>query len=293
MGYSMERSLGNNPTWLRQHLDRTRRMVEIHKNHPSIIMWSLGNEAGPGSNFEATSKLVKELDATRPIHYERYNQVADVDSVMYPDVSYVVNQGRQKQDKPFFVCEYGHAMGNAIGNLKEYVEAFESSDRNLGGCIWEFVDHALRKPTNIPLGPDMSRKWFYAYGGDFDDQPNDGPFCADGILLPDRQITPKMWEVKKAYQPVSITAENLENGEVRIRNKHLFTNLREYDASYFVSEDGQVIAEERIPDLDLAPLEKNGNTFEAARFAPCARRGTVFARLVQIERGSHVGCCWS
>jgi beta-galactosidase len=256
MGYSMERSLGNNPAWLQQHLDRTRRMVEIHKNHPSIIMWSLGNEAGPGSNFDATSKLVKELDPSRPVHYERYNQVADVDSVMYPDVSYVVNQGRQKSTKPFFVCEYGHAMGNAIGNLKEYAEAFESSERNLGGCIWEFVDHALRKPTNTPLGPDMSRKWFYAYGGDFDDQPNDGPFCADGILLPDRQITPKMWEVKKAYQPVSITAENLENGEIRIRNKHFFTNLSAFDATYFVSEDGQVILEERIPNLDVAPSEE-------------------------------------
>lgn len=256
MGYSMERSLGNNPVWLQQHLDRTRRMVETHKNHPSIIMWSLGNEAGPGSNFDATSKLVKEMDPSRPVHYERYNEVADVVSVMYPDVKYVVDQGKKRSPKPFFVCEYGHAMGNAIGNLKEYVDAFESSERNLGGCIWEFVDHALRKPTDAPLGPDMTRKWFYAYGGDFDDHPNDGPFCADGIILPDRQITPKLREVKKAYQPVNITAENLLTGDVRIRNKHFFTNLRVFDATYIVSEDGEEVANGRIKDLNIGPGEE-------------------------------------
>jgi len=257
MGYTMERSLGNNPVWLQQHLDRTRRMVEIHKNHPSIIMWSLGNEAGPGSNFDATSKLVRELDPSRPIHYERYNQVADVDSTMYPTVEYIVGQGKRASNKPFFVCEYGHAMGNAIGNLKEYVDAFESSPRNMGGCIWEFVDHALRKSTDFPLGPDMSRKWFYAYGGDFDDQPNDGPFCADGILLPDRQITPKMWEVKKAYQPVAIIPYNLANGEIRITNKHFFTNLRDFDVTYSVSEDGEVISNGRVGDVNIAPGEQS------------------------------------
>jgi beta-galactosidase len=256
MGYDWDKTLGNKPAWLGQHLDRTRRMVETHKNHPSIIMWSLGNEAGPGSNFTATSKLVRELDPSRPIHYERYNDVADVDSVMYPDVEYVVNQGKGASKKPFFVCEYGHAMGNAIGNLPEYVEAFYSSDRNMGGCIWEFVDHALRKSTATPLGPDLSRKWFYAYGGDFDDQPNDGPFCADGIIMPDRQLTPKLWEVKKAYQPVLITAERLEDGEVRITNRHFYTNLIAFDASYSVSEDGAVIHEAQLDDLDIAAGEQ-------------------------------------
>ncbi|MDQ2985583.1 MAG: DUF4981 domain-containing protein, partial [Armatimonadota bacterium] len=256
MGYDWDKTLGNKPEWLLQHMDRTRRMVEIHKNYPSIIMWSLGNEAGPGSNFTATSKLVRELDPSRPAHYERYNEVADVESTMYPTVEYVLAQGRRDEKKPFFVCEYGHAMGNAIGNLKEYVDAFESSDRNMGGCIWEFVDHALRKPTTEPLGPDGDRKWFYAYGGDFDDHPNDGPFCADGILLPDRQITPKLWEVKKAYQPVAISAENLENGEIRVRNKHFYSNLNKFDASYFVAEDGKEIASGRIDDLDLGPGEE-------------------------------------
>ena len=256
MGYTMEKSLGNNPVWLQQHLDRTRRMVEIHKNHPSIIMWSLGNEAGPGSNFDGTSKLVREIDPSRPVHYERYNQVADVDSVMYPDVNYVLEQGKKKSEKPFFLCEYAHAMGNAVGNLQEYVDAFYSSERNMGGCIWEFVDHALRKPTDTPLGPDLTRKWFYAYGGDFDDHPNDGPFCADGLIMPDRQITPKLWEVKKAYQPIQITAENLERGQIRIENRHFYTDLREFDASYFVSEDGKVIHEGGIEDLLLGPGEQ-------------------------------------
>jgi beta-galactosidase len=246
MGYSMERSLGNNPVWLEQHLDRTRRMVETHKNHPSIIMWSLGNEAGPGSNFTATSKLVKELDSSRPVHYERYNEVADVDSVMYPGVDYVLQQGRIESEKPFFLCEYAHAMGNAVGNLKEYVDAFYSSDRNLGGCIWDFVDQALRKP-------DGNGGWYYAYGGDFDDHPNDGPFCNNGIIMPDRQIMPKTWEVKKVYQPIHITEENLMDGQIRIRNRHFFTNLSQFAADWHVSEDGKVVATGKIDDLETAP----------------------------------------
>ena len=246
MGYSMERSLGNNPVWLDQHMDRTRRMVETHKNHPSIIMWSLGNEAGPGSNFAATSKLVKELDASRPVHYERFNEVADVDSVMYPGVDYVLQQGQRKSGKPFFLCEYAHAMGNAVGNLKEYVDAFYSSDRNMGGCIWDFVDQSLRKP-------DGNGGWYYAYGGDFDDHPNDGPFCNNGIIMPDRQITPKTWEVKKVYQPVYITEENLMSGDIRIRNRHFYTNLAEFACDWHVTEDGKVIAQGTIADLSTAP----------------------------------------
>ncbi|MEO7453172.1 MAG: glycoside hydrolase family 2 TIM barrel-domain containing protein, partial [Fimbriimonadales bacterium] len=246
MGYSMERSLGNNPAWLQQHLDRTGRMVATHKNHPSIIMWSLGNEAGPGSNFTATSKLVKEMDASRPVHYERFNEVADVDSTMYPGVDYVLQQGESKSDKPFFLCEYAHAMGNAVGNLQEYVDAFYSSDRNMGGCIWDFVDQSLRKS-------DGSGDRYYAYGGDFDDHPNDGPFCNNGLIMPDRQITPKIWEVKKAYQPVHITEENLLNGDIRIRNRHFFTSLSEFATDWHVTEDGKVIGSGTIDDLDTAP----------------------------------------
>jgi beta-galactosidase len=217
MGYSYERSLGNNPLWEAAHLDRTERMVSTHRNHPSIIMWSLGNEAGPGRNFKATSDLIRTLDTSRPIHYERDNSVTDVDSVMYPDVAYVLAQGRQRRTKPFFVCEYAHAMGNAVGNLKEYVDAYFSSDLNMGGCIWDWIDQGLRKP--LPTGvTHLGRKWFYAYGGDFGDTPNDGPFCGNGLILPDRQVTPKWKEVQRVYQPIRFSTVGVDNVRFDIIN---------------------------------------------------------------------------
>ena len=233
MGYDLNRTLGNQPIWQKAHLDRTERMVAAHKNHPSVIMWSLGNEAGGGVNFEATAKLVHNMDNSRPVHYERYNEVTDVDSVMYPGVDYLKSAGQAKSKKPFFVCEYAHAMGNAIGNLKEYVEQYDAYPRLMGGCIWDWVDQSIHN-----IGPDG--KVFYAFGGDWDDFPNDGPFCSNGIVLPDRQITPKLWEVKKIYQRVAMTSDS-ESGKLRVQNKYSFTNLNEYNWTWTVSEDGKQI----------------------------------------------------
>jgi beta-galactosidase len=258
MGYSLERSLGNNPMWQTAHLDRTERMVRCHRNFPSIVMWSLGNEAGPGVNFVATSQCVRRLDSSRPIHYERYNEVADVESVMYPTVDYIIEQGSRESKKPFFVCEYAHAMGNSLGNLKEYVDAFESSDRNLGGCIWDFVDQSLRVPTHEP--PDwQGRDWFYAYGGDFDDHPNDGPFCNNGLILPDRQLTAKIAEVKRVYQNIAIdlidsdlVGEKL-TAKLRVINKFAFTNLSHFQPNWQISADGQNVLAGTFDRIALEP----------------------------------------
>lgn len=253
MGYSFERSLGNNPDWKIAHLDRTERMVHARKNHPCVVMWSLGNEAGPGENFEATAALVRSLDRSRPVHYERYNQVADVDSTMYPGVDELERIGRQKSEKPFFVCEYAHAMGNAVGNLGEYWEVFEAHPRLIGGCIWDWVDQALRKYTDEEPGPDGRRRWHWAYGGDYDDVPNDGPFCCNGLTTPDRSVTPKLLEVKKVYQPAAFTAVDLASGRVRIRNKHAFANLSAFDGRWQLTEDGRGIDDGAIEPLDVAP----------------------------------------
>jgi beta-galactosidase len=246
MGYSMEKSLGNQPVWEKAHLDRTERMIACHRNHPSVIMWSLGNEAGPGVNFEATAKLSRTLDPSRPVHYERFNEVTDVDSVMYPTVDYIHAEGKRSSTKPFFVCEYAHAMGNAVGNLKEYVEAYDAHPRNMGGCIWDWVDQAVRKP-------DTDGNWFFAYGGDFDDHPNDGPFCNNGLVPPDREVTPKLWEVKKVYQRVAMDAVNTSEGKVRIHNKFAFTNLKEYDLDWAISEDGVEVNGGKLQAPDIAP----------------------------------------
>lgn len=248
MGYSMERSLGNQPIWQKAHLDRTQRLVTCHKNHPSVIMWSLGNEAGPGVNFEATAKYIHQTDTTRPVHYERYNEVADVDSVMYPGVDYLKSEGLKASKRPFFVCEYAHAMGNAVGNLKEYVEQYDQYPRLMGGCVWDWVDQSITQ-----TGPDG--RPFYAYGGDWDDFPNDGPFCSNGIVLPDRQITPKLWEVKKIYQRVSMTPIDAGEGKLKVLNKYAFTNLNTFAWSWTLSEDGKQISGGTVEAPDIAPGE--------------------------------------
>lgn len=245
MGYGRE-SLGHDTTWQKAHLDRTERMFQTHKNHPSIVVWSLGNEAGPGVNFEATAALIHRLDSSRPVHYERMSSVADVDSVMYPTVDYIVAEGKRKSAKPFFVCEYAHAMGNAVGNLAEYVAAFESSPRNMGGCIWDWVDQGLTK-----IGPGGETYW--AYGGDFDDKPNDGNFCCNGLVPPDRTVTPKLYEVKKCYQNVAVTPVNLVQGQLQVQNKFSFTNLISFVPHYVVTVDDKMIQSGDLPPINCAP----------------------------------------
>ncbi len=260
MGYTFERSLGNNPVWEKSHLDRTSRMYETRKNYPCVIMWSLGNEAGPGSNFTATSKWLHSVDTSRPVHYERYNQVADVDSVMYPEVSYVENAGKQKSEKPFYVCEYAHAMGNAVGNLQEYVAAFRSSPRNMGGCIWDWVDQGLRKKR-----PD-GKGWYFAYGGDYDDKPNDGNFCCNGLVPPDRTVTPKLYEVKKSYQQVVIQLSD-DKRRITLQNHFSFTNLKRFQLVWELNIDGKRKAFGNLPSLSCEPLSSISTDLKVPPFA--------------------------
>jgi beta-galactosidase len=260
MGYDLDKTLGNRPEWELSHVDRAVRMVERDKNHPCVLFWSLGNEAGSGCNFEAEAKAIRALDTSRPIHYERMNEVADVESCMYPGVEWLRERGEEKSDKPFFVCEYAHAMGNAVGNLVEYWEVIEASPRLIGACVWDWVDQALRQWTDEEPGPDGRPRWFYAYGGDYDDQPNDGIFSCDGLVMPDRQITPKLLEVKRVYQYVELTAEDLPAGKIRVRNKHFFTNLNACELRWVLMEDGRVVQQGEMDAPDVAPGDSAGVT---------------------------------
>ncbi|HOI87554.1 MAG TPA: glycoside hydrolase family 2 TIM barrel-domain containing protein [Lentimicrobium sp.] len=235
MGYG-DASLGHVKSWQPAHVSRIMNMVERDKNHPSVIVWSLGNEAGPGINFEAASVTLKLRDPERPIHYERYNKVADVESVMYPDVEWFAEQGRKDNPKPFFLCEYAHAMGNAVGNLKEYWDAIYAYPRLIGGCIWDWADQGLYK--EIPGRPG---EYFLAYGGDFGDRPTDWNFCANGLTTADRRITPKMEEVKRIYQNAIFEPGNLEKGEVLITNLNAFINLNAYNGCWELGEDGIIL----------------------------------------------------
>jgi beta-galactosidase len=298
MGYDWDKSLGNKPEWLKAHLDRNERNVECQKNHPSVVMWSLGNEAGPGSNFAACAKWIHENDPSRPVHYERYNDPCDVDSVMYPSVEYIVSEGKRESKKPFFVCEYAHAMGNSCGNLEEYVAAYESSPRNMGGCIWDWVDQGLRKPTDetydsdpyphpyavddlhpsLPAFAAGHKPWFYAYGGDYDDHPNDGPFCGNGVVLPDRQPTSKLAAVKHTYQRIAIDGTDVLTSVVVVKNKFAFTNLRDFDCSFTVSEDGQDLFESPMGSLDIEPGTEKTVRIPSRTFTPKVG-AEIFGRL--------------
>ncbi|WPU96116.1 glycoside hydrolase family 2 TIM barrel-domain containing protein [Mucilaginibacter sabulilitoris] len=245
--HGMGDELTKNPKWKPAYVDREVRLVERDKNHPSVIIWSMGNESWGGENFVAGRAAILALDRSRPIHYEGQNDLADIESSMYPSISDLTKEGEKESPKPFFMCEYAHAMGNAIGDLKEYWDAIESHKRLIGGCIWEWVDQGVNK--TIP--GDTSGKTFFAYGGDFDDKPTDSTFSIKGLITSDRQIKPEIEEVKKIYQYVNIKAENLLQGKVSITNKYAFINLNKFDLTWTLTEDGKVVQTGTLPALNL------------------------------------------
>jgi beta-galactosidase len=249
MGYG-KASLGHDVAWQLAHVDRQVSMVERDKNHPSIIIWSMGNEAGPGVNFEACREAILNIDNSRPIHYERYNDVADIESTMYPSVEWLDNTGKKDNPKPFFVCEYAHAMGNAVGNLKEYWEVIESHDRLIGGCIWDWVDQGLAKKV-----PGSDDEYFFAYGGDFGDRPTDWNFCINGLTTPDRQLTPKMEEMKKVYQYIKMEPINAPEGILKLTNRYQFIDLDRYKLNWLLECDGSVIRSGSVSPGSIKPGE--------------------------------------
>ncbi|HRU19708.1 MAG TPA: glycoside hydrolase family 2 TIM barrel-domain containing protein, partial [Kiritimatiellia bacterium] len=265
MGYGKE-SLSHVPSWEKAHVERNVNHVENYKNHPSVVMWSLGNEAGPGKNFKAAYDAVKARDATRPVHYERANDIVDVDSHMYPTVEWLYERGKNTA-KPFFLCEYAHAMGNALGNFKEYWEAFYSSESLSGGCIWDWIDQAVWKETDR-VGPDGRRLRYLAYGGDFDDQPNDGNFVCNGVIGPTREITPKLIEVKRVHQNLVVTAENAAAGRVEVWNRFGFTNARVFDMRWSLACDGREIAAGRVDAPDVPPLSRRTVSVPVPKVTP-------------------------
>jgi len=242
MGYGRD-TLARVPSWETAHVDRNVRMVQRDKNHPCVVIWSLGNEAGGGPNFAAAAQAIRDIDLSRPIHYERMNSVADIDSTMYPSVGWLISRGQSQSDKPFIMCEYAHAMGNAMGNLQEYWDAIEAYPNLIGGCIWDWVDQGLRKYTGKIL-PDGSREWFFAYGGDYGDYPNDNNFCMNGVVPPDRAITAKLLEVSKVYQYVGFDLDKVasETVTVTLTNKYFFTDLKGYVLQWQLTRDGKVVS---------------------------------------------------
>ena len=239
MGYDPDTTLGNNPDWKLAHLDRTIRMVERDKNHPSVIIWSLGNEAGDGVNFASTYRWIKTRDPSRPIHYERALQGPNTEIVcpMYPLLKELEEYASEKQTRPLIMCEYAHAMGNSVGNLQEYWDIIEKYEVLQGGFIWDWVDQTFLKE-------DRNGE-YWAYGGDMGDSKvwNDGNFCVNGLIQADRRIHPHIWEVKKVYQPVKVHPVDLRKGELKIDNKFNFLNLNTLDFVWEIMAEGRKISE--------------------------------------------------
>lgn len=242
-------ALSSDPAWTAAYVDRAVRMVERDKNHPSVIFWSLGNESGYGSNHDEMAKAVRALDDTRPIHYEGAHDapVVDVVSCMYPTLERLEEEGAKEDPRPFFLCEYAHAMGNGPGNLKEYWETIYAHPRLIGGCVWEWVDHSV-------LVEDGQGRSHYSYGGDFGDFPNDGNFCVDGLCFPDRRPHTGLLELKWAYQPLRVSWKDREAGLLQLTNLYDFTALDDcFELTLRLLQDGEVTQSKPTPLPRLLP----------------------------------------
>ena len=247
MGYHPDETLGNNPEWENAHIDRIQRMVERDKNHPSVLIWSMGNEAGDGCNFEKASNWIHQRDPSRPVHYERAEQRSYVDiySPMYMSIDGLKRYASTNENKPLIMCEYAHAMGNSVGNLQDYWDVIESERELQGGFIWDWVDQGLWKSTS-------DGRNFFAYGGDFGDNFNDGNFCCNGLVQPDRNPNPSLYEVKKVYQSIKVEALNILAGVFRVQNKYDFLSLDFLEIVWEMTADGKVIQTGQLPSLNLA-----------------------------------------
>ncbi len=232
-------TLGNNPKFLNAHVDRTLNMYERDKNHPSVIIWSLGNESGNGYNFYQTYLLLKGLDE-RPVQYERALKEwnTDIYAEMYMPISRIVKYAEDPTaTRPLIQCEYAHAMGNSLGNFQDYWDAIEKYPLLQGGCIWDWADQGLAEFT-----PDGRKYW--TYGGDYGavGTPSDGNFCANGMVYADRTLKPQMVEMAKVYQNIKFRNYDREKNTIDVRNDFFFTNLDKYDFHYIVREHGRQIA---------------------------------------------------
>jgi len=281
MGYDPDKTLGNNPVWKASHLNRTIRMVERDKNHPSVIIWSLGNEGGNGCNFVATYDWIKNRDHSRPVQYERtemgYN--TDIFCPMYWTTGDLQWYGYTKQLRPLIMCEYAHAMGNSTGNLQDDWDIIEKCPQLQGGCIWDWVDQGLLKKNEKGVP-------FWAYGGDFGPKgvPSDGNFCCNGLVSPDRIPHPGYYEVKKVYQYVGFKAKDLTKPSIEVLNKYDFYDLSNTELVWELVADGKVIYSGKLPPFILRPKERS--SFEIPVTMPQIVPGTEYYLNVYLKTTS-------
>ena len=227
------------PEWHAAHMDRIYRLVERDKNHPSVIIWSMGNECGNGQVFFDAYKWMKERDVTRPVQFEQAGQEANTDVVcpMYPGMKSMHEYAnKENPGRPFIMCEYSHAMGNSNGNFQEYWDIIRSKPHMQGGFIWDWVDQGLVTQTK-------EGEKFWAYGGDLggDKYQHDENFCLNGVVNPDRTAHPGLMEVKKVYQDILFSANDLKSGKINVTNEFSFISLEGYDFKWELQRNGVVV----------------------------------------------------
>lgn len=289
-------SLSHPKEWENAHVARNMEMVRAHVNNPSIVIWSLGNEAGPGENFVTAYNAIKAFDPSRPVQYERNNNIVDMGSNQYPSIPWVQEAvtGKANIKYPFHISEYAHSMGNALGNFIDYWDAIESTNFLMGGAIWDWVDQAIWNYT-----PDGTK--YMAYGGDFGDKPNDGMFCMNGIMFPDLSPKPQYHEVKRVHQYVGVKSLDPTAGTVEVFNKNYFTTLDDLQPVWSLTRNGVEVASGKdvnrprmsvgpresqvwtIP-YDFASLDDEGEYFVTLQFLlnedkPWAKAGYVQAEV--------------
>jgi beta-galactosidase len=262
MGYG-DQTLARRPDWAAAHLDRTTAMVERDKNHPAVLIWSLGNEAGDGPNFEATSRWIKQRDPTRPVHYERAELRPHTDIVcpMYAPPAELSQYAAQARTRPYILCEYAHAMGNSSGDLWSYWRQIYTRPHLQGAFVWDWVDQGLRQPQNpgragrfLKVPPNTP--FFWAYGGDFGPAgtPSDDNFCCNGLVSPDRKPHPGLFEIRHVYQPIRVRSLPGSGRQVEVQNAYDFTNPKDLlTLVWRLTQDGRPVQDGQLPALNLLP----------------------------------------
>jgi beta-galactosidase len=285
MGYDKDVTLADKPEWTAAHLDRMKRMVERDKNHPSVIIWSMGNEAGDGNNFLKGYKWIKSRDNTRPVQYERAEKSTntterhtDIYCPMYAKIEEIEAYAKDpKSDRPLIMCEYAHAMGNSTGNLQDYWDVIEKYPKLQGAFVWDWVDQGLLKTSE-------TGEKYWAYGGDFGEEgiTSDGNFNINGLVWPDRTPHPGLYEVKKVYQYIGFYPVNLEKGLIRIKNKYDFTNLSAFNFDWEIISDGGPIQSGKLTIPSLEPKQETEVTLPLKKIDPAP--GTEYFLNIKVTR---------
>ena len=280
--YYGEHTLAKNALYAKAHLERNQRMVLRDKNHPSIIIWSMGNEAGFGPNFEACYRWIKSFDGSRPVHYERAegNDFTDIMCPMYANLEWSENYVKNSPSKPLIQCEYAHAMGNSMGGFKEYWDLIRKYPHYQGGFIWDFVDQGLARY-------EADGKVSFYYGGDYNNyDATDNSFNNNGIIAADRTPQAHAYEVRREYQSIWTSPVDLRAGKVEVYNENFFSDLAPYAMEWALQQDGVVTKAGRIERLDVAAQQRKQFTlgYTEADLCPDAKEITLNVRYVLTEK---------